>query len=138
MEVITRNSGLHHISEDILQLVDIDSLMNCRLVNSSWKEILDQPIFWLKKMYLVNSIIFDIEIIHNPSFTQELDDQIQVYVKENSTIFDVQKKWKNLAQQIDNIQVCKEFVIILIKGPIIYYLMANLRPNNLNRIFILD
>ena len=117
MEVITRNSGLHHISEDILQLVDIDSLMNCRLVNSSWKEILDQPIFWLKKMYLVNSIIFDIEIIHNPSFTQELDDQIQVYVKENSTIFDVQKKWKNLAQQIDNIQVCKEFVIILIKGP---------------------
>ena len=135
MEVITRNSGLHHISEDILQLVDIDSLMNCRLVNSSWKEILDQPIFWLKKMYLVNSIIFDIEIIHNPSFTQELDDQIQVYVKENSTIFDVQKKWKNLAQQIDNIQVCKEFVIILIKGPIIYYLMANLRPKNLNRIF---
>ena len=135
MEVITRNSGLHHISEDILQLVDIDSLMNCRLVNSSWKEILDQPIFWLKKMYLVNSIIFDIEIIHNPSSTQELDDQIQVYVKENSTIFDVQKKWKNLAQQIDNIQVCKEFVIILIKGPIIYYLMANLRPKNLNRIF---
>ena len=135
MEVITRNSGLHHISEDILQLVDIDSLMNCRLVNSSWKEILDQPIFWLKKMYLVNSIIFDIEIIHNPSFTQELDDQIQVYVKENSTIFDVQKKWKNLAQQIDNIQVCKEFVIILIKGPIIYYLMANLRPKNLDRIF---
>ena len=135
MEVITRNSGLHHISEDILQLVDIDSLMNCRLVNSSWKEILDQPIFWLKKMYLVNSIIFDIEIIHNPSFTQELDDQIQVYVKENSTIFDVQKKWKSLAQQIDNIQVCKEFVIILIKGPIIYYLMANLRPKNLNRIF---
>ena len=132
MEVITRNSGLHHISEDILQLVDIDSLMNCRLVNSSWKEILDQPIFWLKKMYLVNSIIFDIEIIHNPSFTQELDDQIQVYVKENSTIFDVQKKWKNLAQQIDNIQVCKEFVIILIKGPIIYYLMANLRPKNFN------
>ena len=135
MEVITRNSGLHHISEDILQLVDIDSLMNCRLVNSSWKEILDQPIFWLKKMYLVNSIIFDIEIIHNPSFTQELDDQIQVYVKDNSTIFDVQKKWKNLAQQIDNIQVCKEFVIILIKGPIIYYLMANLRPKKLNRIF---
>ena len=135
MEVITRNSGLHHISEDILQLVDIDSLMNCRLVNSSWKEILDQPIFWLKKMYLVNSIIFDIEIIHNPSFTQELDDQVQVYVKDNSTIFDVQKKWKNLAQQIDNIQVCKEFVIILIKGPIIYYLMANLRPKNLNRIF---
>ena len=135
MEVITRNSGLHHISEDILQLVDIDSLMNCRLVNSSWKEILDQPIFWLKKMYLVNSIIFDIEIIHNPSFTQELDDQIQVYVNENSTIFDVQKKWKNLAQQIDNIQVCKEFVIILIKGPIIYYLMANLRPKKLNRIF---
>ena len=135
MEVITRNSGLHHISEDILQLVDIDSLMNCRLVNSSWKEILDQPIFWLKKMHLVNSIIFDIQIIHNPSFTQELDDQVQVYVKDNSTIFDVQKKWKNLAQQIDNIQVCKEFVIILIKGPIIYYLMANLRPKNLNRIF---
>ena len=126
MEVITSNSGLHHISEDIFQFLDINSLMNCRLVKSSWKDVLDQPIFWLKKIYSVNSIFFD---IHDPSWkllAQEdldqvqifvKDDQIQVYVKENSTIIDVQKKWKNLAQAIDNVQVCKEFVIILIKGP---------------------
>ena len=101
MEVITTNSGLDHISEDIFKLLDMNSLMNCRLVKSSWKNVLDQPIFWLKKMNSANSIIFD---IYNPSWellAQELD-QVQVYVKENSTIIDVEKKWKNLALRLDN------------------------------------
>ena len=93
MEVITRNSGLDHISEDIFKLLDMNSLINCRLVKSSWKNVLDQPIFWLKKMNSENSIIFD---IYNPSWellAQELD-QVQVYVKENSTIIDVEKNGK--------------------------------------------
>ena len=101
MEVITTNSGLDHISEDIFKLLDMNSLINCRLVKSSWKNVLDQPIFWLKKMNSANSIIFD---IYNPSWellAQELD-QVQVYVKENSTIIDVEKKWKNVALRLDN------------------------------------
>ena len=50
MEKITKIPGLLHISKDIFQLLDKDSLLNCRRVNSSWKEFLDQPIFWSKKL----------------------------------------------------------------------------------------
>ena len=46
--------GLQHISEDVFKLLDKKSLLECRMVNSSWKEVLDQPIFWLKKMKLAN------------------------------------------------------------------------------------
>ena len=47
---ITKNFGLQHVSEDIFKLLDKKSLMDTRLVNSSWKNVLDQPIFWLNKL----------------------------------------------------------------------------------------
>ena len=47
---ITKNFGLQHVSEDIFKLLDKKSLMDARLVNSSWKNVLDQPMFWLNKM----------------------------------------------------------------------------------------
>ena len=50
MEAITKIPGLQHISEDIFKLLDNKSLMNCRSTNSSWKNVLDQPIFWLQKL----------------------------------------------------------------------------------------
>ena len=50
METITKIPGLQHIAEDILKLLDKKSLMDCRLVNSSWKNVFDQPIFWIKKL----------------------------------------------------------------------------------------
>ena len=49
MEAITKIPGLQHISEDIFKLLDKKSLMNCRLVNSSWKNVLNHPMFWLNK-----------------------------------------------------------------------------------------
>ena len=50
METITKIPGLQHISEDIFKLLDGNSLMNCRLTNSSWKNVLEQSIFWLQKL----------------------------------------------------------------------------------------
>ena len=50
MESITKNSGLLHISEKVFKFLDQQSLMDCRMVNKSWKQVLDQPIFWLKKL----------------------------------------------------------------------------------------
>ena len=47
---ITKIAGLQHVSEDIFKLLDKKSLMDCRLVNSSWKKVLDQPMFWLNKL----------------------------------------------------------------------------------------
>ena len=50
MEAITKNPGFQHVGEDILKLLDKESALNCRMVNSSWKQFFDQPIFWLKKL----------------------------------------------------------------------------------------
>ena len=47
---ITKNFGLQHVSEDIFKLLDKKSMVDARLVNSSWKNVLDQPMFWLNKM----------------------------------------------------------------------------------------
>ena len=89
MEAITKTPGFQHVSEDILKLLDKKSLMDCRMVNSSWKAILDQSTFWLKKM-------------------------IMSYVPK-----DAQKSWKMLAQKLDdvddNIYLTNKFVLVLIK-----------------------
>ena len=50
IDKIIKNPGLQHVSEDIFQLLDKKSLMNCRLVNRSWKNVMDQPNFWFKKL----------------------------------------------------------------------------------------
>ena len=50
LESFINNPGLQHIAENILQNLDKHSLLKYRLVNSSWKRILDQPIFWLNKL----------------------------------------------------------------------------------------
>ena len=89
MEAITKTPGFQHVSEDILKLLDKKSLMDCRMVNSSWKAILDQSTFWLKRM-------------------------IMSYVPK-----DAQKSWKMLAQKLDdvddNIYLTNKFVLVLIK-----------------------
>ena len=47
---ITKNPGLQHISDDVFKLLDKKSLMNCRLVNYSWKNVIFKPNFWFKKL----------------------------------------------------------------------------------------
>ena len=62
LETLINNPGLQHIAENIFQYLDQHSLLKYRLVNSSWKRILDQPIFWLKK---VSPRFFNIQILEN-------------------------------------------------------------------------
>ena len=52
LESFINNPGLQHIAEKILQLLCKYSLLKYRLVNSSWKRILDQPIFWFNKLVI--------------------------------------------------------------------------------------
>ena len=47
---ITKNPGLQHISDDVFKLLDKKSLMNCRLVNHSWNNVMCKPNFWFKKL----------------------------------------------------------------------------------------
>ena len=86
MEQFLKNPGLQHISADILQCLDKKSLlMNCRLVNHTWKNLVDQPIFSLKKL------------------------------KTENVPEDVIKSWKMLAQKIDDEKVGEKLALVLFK-----------------------
>ena len=84
METFTKNPGLQHIAEDIFNILDKKSLIDCRLVNKSWRTIINWPILWLRKS--------------------------------KSTMPENSKTWKILVDQIEDYQIEKEFVNILIKN----------------------
>ena len=48
MEKIINNSGLQHLAENIFLNLNYEALQECSNVNSSCKEILENPLFWLK------------------------------------------------------------------------------------------
>ena len=87
MEQISKTLGLHHIAEDIFKLLDEKTIIDCRLVNNSWKNILDQPMFWLKKLQKLSKIMP--ENFHYQSWkslSQELDDDDPILENEFALI----------------------------------------------------
>ena len=48
MEKIINNSGLQHLAENIFLNLNYEALGECFNINSSCKEILENPLFWLK------------------------------------------------------------------------------------------
>ena len=49
METILNNPGLQHLSEEVFWNLDAEKLKICAQVNQSWKQILQTPIFCLRK-----------------------------------------------------------------------------------------
>ena len=49
LENIIINPGLQHLTENIFRNLNLTDLESCRLINQSSKQILENPIFWLKK-----------------------------------------------------------------------------------------
>ena len=62
MDFISKNPGLHRISEEILMTLDPQDLLKCKQVNSTWKEICNNPMFWLKKCVQHGNCPKEIEI----------------------------------------------------------------------------
>ena len=97
---------------------------NCRLINYSWKKILDQPIFWLKKLnekskYLCAMTFFTSNFCHlcGQQFFQNFKSHLIFahcesyhHVKEN-----IIKNWKILSIRINDYIICKDFTLILPK-----------------------
>ena len=124
MDVITKVPGLQHISEDIFKLLDKKSLMNCRLTNSSWKNVSKMSIFWLKKMKMegwttLAKYIEDRQIAKD--FTTgylNVCSLIQTLGYLNFEYFrsDIQSQWKVLLTKLENYHKQKDsLVLILIK-----------------------
>ena len=49
MEIIINNPGLQHLTEKVFSNLEQEDLEVCAMINQSSKQILDNPIFWLKK-----------------------------------------------------------------------------------------
>ena len=49
IKTLTNNQGVLHLIEKIFSLLDKKSILICRIVNSSWKNVIDNPTFWIKK-----------------------------------------------------------------------------------------
>ena len=50
LQSLINNPGFRHIVEKIFQNIDKHYLLKFRLVNSSWKQILDRPMFWYRNL----------------------------------------------------------------------------------------
>ena len=123
MDAITKIPGLQHISEDIFKLLDTKSLMDCRLTNSSWKNVPDQLIFWLKKLKMEGwkALAKNFE---SPQLAKELAREVfeLVYLR-----LDIQSKWRDLLQELENDHQQKKFVLILIKFCNVYVYVPKYR-----------
>ena len=49
MDKIINNTGFQHLVEKVFLDLEHQELETCALINQSSKQILDNPIFWLKK-----------------------------------------------------------------------------------------
>ena len=109
MDGFTKIPGLQHISEDIFKFLDKKSLMNCRSTNSSWKNVLDQPIFWLQKL----------EMEGWEALSKNIEDQhiAKEFVQLEKKIIppNILSKWRVLSQKLENDNELKEFILVLIK-----------------------
>ena len=50
MEKIINNPGLQHLAENIFLNLNSADLKKCQLINQSASQILDNPLFWIKKL----------------------------------------------------------------------------------------
>ena len=91
MDQIMKNPGLQHIGEEILLNLDRKSLMECRQINASWKNIVNSRMFLIKWLD------------HGPSLGL---DNVDI----------AQKNWKFLLKQLDNVSITEdEFYLLLEK-----------------------
>ena len=97
MEIITNSLGLQHISESIFEFLDKINLLNCRLVCKSWKKLLNNPNFWLKKLE-----------------TEDVPNVLELMNKSLKTRLSIHKTWKYLARKLKNDQSEVEFALVLI------------------------
>ena len=89
MDQIANTPGLQHIIEIIFFNLDFKDLMACQLVNKSLKQILENPMFWLKKWRFnrglskknQNNWIKALQMTKNTSFEKNVDMYIKKVIK---------------------------------------------------------
>ena len=49
MEKIIKNPGLQHLAEKVFFNLNVEKLKICKQINQSCEQILENPMFWLRK-----------------------------------------------------------------------------------------
>ena len=89
MDKIVNNPGFQHITEKILLSLDYKDLLECKFINKSFKEILEGPMFWLKKWRLTRGLskknhhdwIKAVQITKNTILEEDVDSYIKMIIK---------------------------------------------------------
>ena len=108
MDKFIKIPGLQHISEDILKLLDKNILIECRLVNSSWKTVLEQPRFWLKKFKLEKLLLDGQESLKALVEKLEDDQIVQNSAEDLLENFNLENKLSCLALRFRNDELSKK------------------------------
>ena len=83
MDLVIRNQGLQHISEEIFLNLDQKSLTHCENVNQIWAKVLNNPSFWLKKCVkkgLLEHFNFEWMKLIQSSKPKRIDNMIKSYL----------------------------------------------------------
>ena len=86
MEQIIKNPGYQHIVESIFLNLDYEKLQVCECINNSSQEILNNPMFWLKKWTLrgisqKNRDAWSKAIQIIPKFSEYMSQNLTKYLK---------------------------------------------------------
>ena len=106
MDSITKNPDLQKIAEAIFSnLTEEDDFLKCQEVNSFWKEILDRPMFWVKKLVVEKKITYESYVKWTKLIRQKKPRITEVviikklyfdlckYITPNQTAFICEKNW---------------------------------------------
>ena len=108
MELITKSPGLQHVAEDIFNILEKKSLLDCRSVNRSWMAIIKKQTFCWKRG--VNKLISEnkeVELI-----TDWIFGKLEQAVLNNEQNFN---SWEMLVEEIKEHQTYGNFTNLLIK-----------------------
>ena len=92
MNKVFENPGLCHIGENILQKMDFQSILSCRLVRKSWRNLLEkgisetkssdlQKLFAAKAEMVKNTPFYDKWLYFLPEITKESNPLINHYLQ---------------------------------------------------------
>ena len=115
MEAIIKIPGFQHVGEDIFKLLNKESVLQCRLVNSSWKRFIDRPMFWLKK--LDSGITSLKEHQEKESCESDFEERTTdiTQVEEKFSPETIHRHWKKLVKELEDANISTEFALILMK-----------------------
>ena len=137
MDSITSNQGLQHIAEKIFMPLQFKDVLKCRLVNKFWKEVIDQPMFLIKKLEVTMSLTVAAERYRESkkAFDEEClecglnYETLKKFREKFEEVFapigplKTQESWKKILTFINSSQECPWFDLDQVQNDVKKYLL---------------